>query len=538
VPVRFFCACGKIGVQFAPAGARSRVRGNSTHPIISMSVRILLMAAAITLLPVVQAQPAARTNILFIAVDDLNDWVGFLQGHPQARTPNMDRLAARGIAFANASCPAPLCGPVRAAVFSGHEPYRTGVYDNDDDIRRLAPKLVLMPTHFQAQGYRTFGTGKLLHQRRPELYDESFMPEQRWSPFERGQVDYTPEELPSKGTDNPRHVIPMGPGKPPVILPLNRMPSDRRPDSPTAESFDWGPVDVPDSAMGDAQVAGWAAQHLSTPQSRPFFLAVGFYRPHIPLFAPAKYFEPFPADAVTLPPFRPDDLDDLGEVARRIALDAVTAGSHASVVKYHQWRAAVAAYLACVYFVDAQIGRVIDALESGPHADNTVVVLWGDHGWHLGEKQHWGKWTGWERSVRVPLVVAPAARDRAKYAVGGVSWQPVSLMDLYPTLVDLAALPAPVTGLDGQSLVPVMRQPDRATGRAVVSTFYGEHFSVRDERWRYLRYSDGAEELYDHAADPNEWHNVAGKPEHAGVKRRLAAAIPANPVPKKAGARR
>ncbi len=141
---------------------------------------------------------------------------------------------------------------------------------------------------------------------------------------------------------------------------------------------------------------------------------VGFYRPHIPLFAPAKYFEPFPAASIRLPVTRDDDLDDLGATARNIAVDPVTAGSHATVLKYHQWKPAVAAYLACVHFVDAQIGRILDALDAGPHRDNTIIVLWGDHGWHLGEKQHWGKWTGWERAARVPPATArtspPAGR--------------------------------------------------------------------------------------------------------------------------------
>ena len=162
--------------------------------------------------------------------------------------------------------------------------------------------------------------------------------------------------------------------------------------------------------MGDTQIVDWAIGKVRERSDAPFFLGVGFYRPHIPLFAPAKYFEPFPLSSIQLPAVREDDLDDLGTTGRRIALDPVTAGAHASVVKYKQWPAAVAAYLACVYFVDAQIGRLLDALEASPHAANTTIILWGDHGWHLGEKQHWGKWTGWDRANRVPLMVATGAR--------------------------------------------------------------------------------------------------------------------------------
>ncbi len=494
--------------------------------------RALLAAACVWLAALSGTQAADRPNVLFIAIDDLNDWVGFLQGHPQTRTPHMDRLAGQGVVFANAHCAAPLCAPSRAAVFSGREPFRSGVYDNDGDLRRVAPDLVLLPQQFRAHGYRTLGTGKLLHQKRPDLFDETFFPEQRWSPFDPKKVNYTPEELPTKGTGNPRHLADLGPGNPSVILPLNRMPSDRQPDKPAAESFDWGPVEAPDRAMGDAQIVDWAAKQLRASQAQPFFLGVGFYRPHIPLFAPPKYFEPFPEQTIQLPPFLAGDLDDLGPAARKIALDTVTAGAHKTVLEHGQWKAATAAYLACVHFVDAQIGRVLEALEAGPHGTNTIVVLWGDHGWHLGEKQHWGKWTGWERAVRVPLVIVPAGRDRATFASGETSRQPVSLVDLYPTLVELCGIKPPPGGLDGQSLVPLLRDPQRATGRAVVSTFFGEHFSVRDERWRYIRYGDGTEELYDHQSDPNEWHNQASNPEHAALKTRLARAIPNDPIPR------
>jgi arylsulfatase A-like enzyme len=214
----------------------------------------------------------------------------------------MDRLAARGVVFANAHCAAPLCSPSRAAVFSGREPFHSGVYGNDDDLRRVAPKLVLLPQQLRANGYVALGTGKLLHQKREDLFDASFLPEQRWSPFKPRQVDYTPEELPSKGTDNPRHVVDLGAGKPPVVLPLNRMPSDRAPNRAAGESFDWGPLDVPDSAMGDTQITDWAIQQLRSAQEKPFFLGVGYYRPHIPLFAPARYFAPFPVDSIKLRP--------------------------------------------------------------------------------------------------------------------------------------------------------------------------------------------------------------------------------------------
>lgn len=476
------------------------------------------------LVSVLQAQQPQRPNVLLIAIDDLNDWVGFLQGHPQVRTPHMDRLARRGVIFANAHCAAPLCCPSRAAVFSGLLPAQTGVYNNRHNVRRQRPNVVLIPQHFKQHGYRVHGTGKLLHRHAPELFDSSFFPQQRWSPLTRTAVQYTPQELPSKGTSNPRHVAAWD-GHAPVVLPLNRMPSDRRPNQVAGESFDWGPFDIPDSAMGDGQIVDWAVERINATNQVPFFLAVGFYRPHIPLWAPRKYFDMYPVKSTILPAVREGDLDDLRATGRRWALEAVTAGSHKTVLRFNQWKHAVAAYLACVTFVDAQIGRLLDALDRSPHADTTHIVLWSDHGWHLGEKQHWGKWTGWERSTRVPLVVIPSKKSSDRFQVGSVCRQPVSLIDLYPTLIELCRLGSR-DGLDGQSLVRLLRQPDQNTGRAVVTTFDEGNHAVRDAQWRYIRYADGSEELYDLQADAHEWTNLAQAGKYTSVIQRMRTYLP------------
>lgn len=324
-------------------------------------------------------------NLLFIAIDDLNGWVGFLGGHPQVKTPNMDRLAKRGVVFANAHCAAPLSNPSRAAVFSGLPPWESGVLGNDDgDIRKLHPTRVLLPTHFQRAGYRTFGTGKLLHQKGTGLFDEEFFSEQRWSPFAPKAVDYTPDELPSKSTDNPRHLVRLG---------------------------------------------------------------------------------------------------------------------------------------------GRQIGLMIDALDAGPNATDTEIVLWGDHGWHLGEKQHWGKWTGWQRSTRVPLIIAPSQRDQ-RFHLPARTAEPASLLDLYPTLIELSGVPAR-DDLSGTSLVPQLRDPAANAGRSVISTFDAGNHAVIDARWRYIRYADGSEELYDTQLDPNEWVNLADRPEHRARMQELARRVPA-----------
>jgi arylsulfatase A-like enzyme len=280
--------------------------------------------------------------------------------------------------------------------------------------------------------------------------------------------------------------------------------------------------------MGDGLVAEWASQRLRQPQTAPQFLAVGFYRPHIPLFAPRKYFQPYRIESIVLPESPANDLDDLSELGRRTALEPVTAGLHATVVKHQQWPQAVAGYLACVSFIDAQIGKLLDALDAGPQADNTLVVLWSDHGWHLGEKQHWGKWTGWERATRVPLVIVPP-RASAKEFAAGLCPEPAGLIDIYPTLVEMCRLPQ-MPRLDGASLVPQLQNPQASSERQIITTFDTDNYSVRDRRWRWIRYRDGAEELYDHQTDPRELNNVARDPALAGVKQRLAQALPRNPL--------
>ena len=471
-----------------------------------------------------------RPNVLMIAIDDLNDWVGCLGGHPQAHTPNMDRLAQRGVLFTNAHCASPACNPSRAIVFSGKLPWKTGVWSNKSKkLFQQHPQTQVIPRAFQSAGYETLGTGKLMHSSGTAnrlMFQHHFNPEQRWSPFTRQQVRYTEQELPSKGSKQPRHVVQVE-GRAPIVLPLNRMPSDRKPKTTDGESFDWGPLDIPDSAMGDTQITDWAIEQLqSDRKGKPFFLAVGYYRPHIPLFAPARYFKRFAGVDVQLPPFAADDLDDLSHSARRWALEPITAGSHATVVQHEQWEEAVQAYLACTSFVDHQIGRLLDALDTGQYGNNTLIVLWSDHGWHLGEKQHWGKWTGWERATRVPLIIVPPQGQTQHHAQAGASCdQPVSLLDLYPTITAMCEIPTP-KGLDGQSLAPLLRHPSRSTNRQVVTIFDPGNVSLRTERYRYIRYANGQEELYDMVADPNEWTNLASVPQHAPALSALRNAIP------------
>ena len=462
-------------------------------------------------------------NVLFIAVDDLNDWIGCMKGHPQAQTPNIDRLAERGVLFLNAHCAAPACNPSRAAVFSGRMPDSTGVWSNDSpSLDKLDPDCLTVTRLFQKNGYYVVGAGKMLHRNSDKHFQDYFSPEQRWSPFDRRQVDYSEDEQASKGSSNPRHVAVDQQGNK-YVLPLNRMPSDRKPNSSGGESFDWGPFDVPDEDFGDTKITNWAIELLQQPSEKPLFLAVGYYRPHIPLWAPKRFFERFKTQPAQLPPIPPDDLNDLSDTGRRWAIEAVTAGSHATVMKHDEWRPAVEAYLACVSYIDHEIGRLLDAFDDSPFANNSLIVLWSDHGWHLGEKQHWGKWTGWERSTRVPLIIVPPTESPGyDFAHGASCEEPVSLIDLYPTLVDLCTLEIPedeqsepqeYIGPEGNSLLWELRKPHRANHRHVTTLFDVNNATVRSNQMRYIRYADQTEELYDHRTDPHEWANITHRKE-------------------------
>ncbi|MEE2938475.1 MAG: sulfatase-like hydrolase/transferase [Planctomycetota bacterium] len=464
-------------------------------------------------------------NVLFIAIDDLNDWVGCMKGHPQAQTPNIDRLAARGMLFSNAHCAAPACNPSRAAVFSGRMPNVSKVWSNDSGpIRKVYPGSRDLPTALNEAGYHTAGTGKLFGKQSDQTFQQYQSYEQRWSPFSGDAVEYSKKELSSKGTRNPRHLLQDSLGRD-VVLPINRMPSDRRPNEKKGESFDWGGFDLPDTDWGDTRSANWAIDRLGDQHEKPLFLGVGFYRPHIPLFAPLRFFERFKDDPGTLPPYRQDDLDDLSLRGKSWALEAVTAGLHSTVVEYDQWQTAVESYLACVTYVDHEVGRVLDALDNSSMADNTLVVLWSDHGWQLGEKDHWGKWTGWERSTKVPLIIVPPKNQAAEFATAGsVCDAPVGLIDLYPTLLEFCRIEGPAI-LDGDSLVPLLKKPKSRYRNTTLTMFEQGNASVRDLDWRYLQYADGSEELYHLKHDPNEWTNLAAIETHVATKLRLRAEL-------------
>lgn len=405
--------------------------------------------------------PRSPPNVLFISVDDLNDWTSNLGGHPQVRTPNIDRLAASGTLFTNAHCPAPACNPSRTAIMTGLSPHVSGLYENGQKMREVLPDAILLPKYFSDHGYWSGGSGKILHY---------FIDAPSWD-----------EYYPNKETEDPF---------PRTLYPEQRPVSLPRGGPWQYVETDWGALDATDEEFGgDWLVSEWIGEKLQKKHDKPFFLASGIYRPHEPWFVPKKYFDLFPIEDIQLPPgYKEDDLDDLPPEGKR----------------------------------------------RGPNRDNTIVVLWGDHGWHLGEKQHWQKYTAWRACTRIPLIVrVPAGSPGLPQGTrpGAVSTKPVNLLSLYPTLTELAGLPHKEDN-NGPSLLPLLKDP-KADWPHVSLTHLSEpdSYGLSAERWRYIHYANGDEELYDIETDPYEWTNLAPKPEHTAKLEELRALAPTTFAP-------
>ena len=446
---------------------------------------------------------APRPNVLLFCIDDLNDWIGCLKGHPQVQTPNMDRLARRGTLFANAHCQAPLCNPSRTSFLTGLRPSTTGVYALDVWFRNT-PRwrdVVTLPQHFAANGYRTLTTGKVFH--------DAYPPRPRSA---KDGTEFTVWGYQGKYGPRPAKKI-------------NPMPGG-------VALMDWGIFPERDEDQDDWKVADWAIEQLQAAatereqksedgqQPAPFFLSAGFRHPHVPCYASQRWFDLYPPDSLILPAVLASDRDDTPPFSWYIHW-RLPEPRLSSLQQAVQWEPLVRAYLASTSFVDSQVGRVLDALEASGLAANTIVVLLSDHGWHLGEKGISGKNTLWDRSTRVPLIIAgPGVK------AGGVCRQPAELIDVYPTLAALCGLPERPEH-EGHSLVPQLRDASASRPWPALTTHGPDNHAVRTERFRYIRYADGSEELYDMAVDPNEWTNLAADPAHAATKKELAHWLPA-----------
>ena len=450
------------------------------------------------------AARAKQPNVLFLAVDDMNDWIGSLGATPRAITPNLDKLAARGVNFSNAHTPGVYCAPARAAIFSGQYASTTGCYRSSDYFTDH-PEIEGLPLSFSKAGYTTLGVGKLYHHMPGSIdvrgWDEFYLrkPSQR---TEGWSLDNWTEEMPFPDPF-PASVFNKGKEiKGGLFLEWAGLPNDK------------------EEEMADTIRVNWAADQLGKKHDKPFFLACGIYAPHFPNYCPQKYFDLYDRDKIELPPIKVDDLEDLPERMKR----AKTARSkiHKELEAKGAVKDAIHGYLSCMSYADAMMGRVLDALEKSPYADNTIVVLWSDHGYHHGEKYDWGKHTLWERTSNVPFIWAGPGVKK-----GAVTDVTASLIDMYPTFVEMCGLPRPHQKLEGTSLASTLEKPAVAKDRDVYLPYMAPgEYAIINKDWRYITYGDDGEELYDLKSDPNEWNNLAENPKYEDTKRLLRKSAP------------
>lgn len=531
-----------------------------------MSIKMILRFCFVLalLLCVYPVQAAERPNVILIICDDLNDYVEGFGGHPQAKTPAMARLAESGVRFTQAHCNSPICGPSRASMLTGIYPHHSGCYGFTkwDTYEVLKNSRTLMD-HFRANGYLTLGTGKLFHH----------LVRQEWKQFGNA-ADYGPfafangQKVAHPDVPTPYREIGAVDGS---FGPFVNLSGRKTKDGHAFSwlSGGWGnrarPLRVesqtdrdrtPDELNGD-----WAVENLKSLAEQkgrqPFFMGVGFIRPHTPLIVPKRFFDMFPLDEIKLPVIRPGDVDDTharsvrgipdgadGPRAEDMGLRLFNALVKSYGSRDKALRVFIQAYLASVASADEQIGRILDAVDGSPLKDNTIIIVTSDHGWGMGEKDYLYKNSLWQESTQVPLIVHAPGIAKA----GTESKQPVALIDVYPTLIDLCGLTGDTKkndkghSLDGHSMKPLLQDP--ASGKwsgpdEALTTLYkwrtkydpsAENYSLRARDWRYIRYENGKEELYHTAEDPHEWHNLADKSEHADklthFRERLASRLP------------
>lgn len=419
-----------------------------------------------------------QPNVLFIAVDDLNHWVHHLGRNTQSKTPRIDQLAARGMTFTRAYCVVPACNPSRAALMTGQRPWTTACYVNRDSWKNFVTEGFGLAAQFRKAGYYVAGAGKIYHQ-------QDHFPSE-WSEY------MDPRQYNLNGA----------------------------PDVDKYEGFH-EPLehDLKDEDLGDWHIVNWCIDQLNRERDQPLFLACGLYKPHLPFAVPRKYYDLFPRDSIQLPPHREDDLEDLPPAGVSMAKPN---NDHRRFLKSGRWKDAIQSYLATCAYTDMNVGRLIDGLDRSPRARETIIVLWGDHGWSFGEKQHWRKFALWEEPTRAPLIwVVPGVTKPGQRCDATVDF-----MTIYPTLCELAGIPQP-KHVQGHSAVGLLRDPESAWSHPAITTHgYGNH-AVRTSSHRYIQYANGDTELYDHTNDPYEWTNLANDPAQRSLIDRLRGYLPA-----------
>jgi uncharacterized sulfatase len=452
---------------------------------------VLTLIALICLAPQVRAE--AKPNVLFIAVDDMNNDLG-CYGHPTVRSPNIDRLAKQGVRFDKAYCQYPICGASRTSVMTGLRPDKTRAFGNDYHFRKHLPDTVTLSQLFKNNGYHAARVGKIYHYGNPG-------------------------EIGTDGLDDPaswnERFNPKGRDKADERLVINHTPKRG-----LGSSLSLLKAEGADEEQTDGIVATEAIRLMRENRDKPFFIAAGFYRPHCPYIAPKKYFDLYPLDQVPAPQGPFDEMKNVPAAARSFCKPWPWFG-----VTAQQSRESLQAYHAAISFVDAQVGRLLDAVERLGLADRTIIVFWSDHGYHVGEHGLWKKQSLFEGSARVPLIIsAPGRRSQ-----GAVSPRTVELLDLYPTLADLAGLQAP-DYIEGTSLKPLLDAPEGSWERPAFTQVWRAGFpghSVRTGRYRYTEWDGGKQgvELYDYESDPKELSNLARDPRHAATIGELKALV-------------
>jgi arylsulfatase A-like enzyme len=460
-----------------------------------------------------------KPNVIFISIDDLNDWISPLNGHSQAITPNLDKLCQQGLLFTNAHCSQAVCTASRNSLLSGIHPTTSGWYASTEDMRlnydSVMADHMMLPEYFKANGYNTYATGKVFHNGISDHPDHT--------------DDYWTEYSPSFWSNMEPNIKKAGFGyRGAMFFPfpkdggqlvqlygedtINNYYKNKN----RFYSLCGGPLapeDIPEKGMYDEQIANWAINKLNERQDKPFFMAVGFIRPHVPYTAPQKYFDLYNIDSLEIPAVPDNEFEDIPMMGKSIAYGPSPRGDWFEVTQKKEiLPELVQAYLACVTFADDQIGKVLEALENSPYSNNTIVVLFSDHGQHLGEKRHFRKQALWEEATQMPLIIKiPGQASKGKQCT-----KAVSLLDLYPTLVDLCNLPKDKK-LEGNSLVPLIDNPNESWDKPVLSTWYYKNHAIRSNNWRYILYRDGGEELYDEINDPGEHVNLAKDPKYADI---------------------
>jgi arylsulfatase A-like enzyme len=428
-----------------------------------------------------------QPNVIYIISDDLNNWIGCLNVHPQALTPNIDKLAKKGVLFAQAHCQSSLCNPSRVSMLTGLRPSTTGIYGLEPSHEKVPQfsSIITLPKAFKNKGYYNLLSGKFYHSNSYSAIKKEF------------DIIATV----NSGIAKPKKLI--------AQLGATQI-----------TAMDWGLLDQPDSEFRDAKNTDALLKALDArPKNQPFFAALGFKLPHVPIYFPRSALDSFPIESIQLPSILPTDRDDLPKFADYLTWN-LPEPRLALVQENKEWEKLVQAYLAANFYMDSQVGKVVQYLEANQLSSNTLIVFTSDHGWHLGEKGITGKNTLWQESTHIPLIFSGATIDST-----GTCQEPVELLDIFPTLLEICKLKVDHE-LEGHSLVPQLINPNQTRDWPAITTRSKNNHSIRTKDWRYIRYADGSEELYHHPTDPKEWHNLASQEKYLQKKCEFSRWIP------------